>query len=217
MAKLLSPLMSAEARGKVGGTIYNTCRGIKYAKTFTAPANPQTTRQLAVRNLLSQYSRSWRGLSQTQRDAWITYADANPRVDWTGQPVRWSGLNWYIACNSLLADIGASAISSPPSTVAPDAPSGVALSLTSGTLKLAWTAPTGNTLQIDVWLLGPVSSGDAGRLRMAKHYSYYPAESTTPVTLVSSCPAGRWYAWVRVISEATGLTSPWVKTYLDVS
>lgn len=59
MAKVTLPLMSAEARGKVGGLIYNTWRGNSTVKIKKAPAQPRTARQLLIRAFATTCSRAW--------------------------------------------------------------------------------------------------------------------------------------------------------------
>ena len=211
MVKVLNPLGSTEARGAYGGTVYNTCRGVTYAKQNRAPANPMSTRQLKIRSILSDESRAWQGLTSVQRAAWEVYAAANKPVDWTGKSLHLSGLNWFVKCNCLLKDIGISTIASPPATPGPTAPTGIALSKATTDLKLAWTAPVAATLYLDAYILGPISPGVAGRIERAKHQYYGLASVTSPVVLVAGAAVGTWVTWVRVIDSVTGLTSQWVK------
>jgi hypothetical protein len=101
LAKVVNPLHSDEARGKIGGLIFNTSRGIRYVKSATSPSQPRTAAQLNVRSIMTTITREWKALTQVQRDAWATYADANPIPDWTGRPIRLTGANAYCQINSV--------------------------------------------------------------------------------------------------------------------
>lgn len=87
--------------GSTGGTVYSHNRYGAYIRARSVPVNPNTDRQVAVRNATRALSIAWQNtLSQAQRDAWITYA-AN--VTWTnkfGETVYLTGLNHYIRCNT---------------------------------------------------------------------------------------------------------------------
>jgi len=214
MVKVLNPLGSTEARGAYGGTVYNTCRGVTYAKQNRAPSNPMSTRQLRIRGILTDQSRAWQALTSVQRAAWEVYAAANKPMDWTGKPLHLSGLNWFVKCNVRLKDMNLAAVSSPPAIPGPAAPTGIALSKVTADLKIAWTAPTGAGFSLDVYTLGPISPGVAGRIERSKHALYQVATGTSPVVLVAGAAVGTWVAWVRVVDHATGLISGWVKTSL---
>lgn len=60
MAKVSGPLFSLDARGKLGGSIvYSSWRGINSVRRLVKPANPQSTDQSAIRDLLSDASKAW--------------------------------------------------------------------------------------------------------------------------------------------------------------
>jgi hypothetical protein len=87
--------------GKQGGIVWSHNKGGPYVRNRAIPTNPQTDRQVAVRNAVRSISIAWElVLTQVQRDAWDTYA-AN--VSWTnrlGQTITLSGLNHFIRCNT---------------------------------------------------------------------------------------------------------------------
>jgi len=50
MAKLTGPLLSFGAKGQIGKTLVTAdWKGIKYARQYTIPANPQTAEQTLTR------------------------------------------------------------------------------------------------------------------------------------------------------------------------
>lgn len=60
MAKVSGPLFSLDARGKLGGSIvYSSWRGINSVRRLVKPANPQSTEQSAIRDLISDASKAW--------------------------------------------------------------------------------------------------------------------------------------------------------------
>jgi hypothetical protein len=124
VAKLIGPLHSTEARGVFGAAIFNTWRGIRYAKRMTSPSQPRTSRVLTIRGTMLRFVRAWAGLGSTVITGWNTFATNNPVIDWTGVSKRLTGANWYVALNTRLIDMGKSAITNPPVTGAPATPTG---------------------------------------------------------------------------------------------
>jgi len=60
MAKLTGPLLSFGAKGQIGKTLVTAdWKGIKYARQYTIPANPQTTEQMKTRNTFSMLNGLW--------------------------------------------------------------------------------------------------------------------------------------------------------------
>jgi len=216
MAKVINPLLSVEARGRMGGLVYNTWHGVSYVKAHSGPNQPNTAAQLDARARLVTVGAGWRLLTQVQRDAWSVYADAHPEADWTGNPLRLTGQNWYMRCNVQLSRRSLDLIDSPPAVAAPDAITGWVAALTVADLTVAWTAPVETDI-IDMWALGPVSTGVDPKFEHATFYDAEIADQVTPHIIVLDVPNGRWRAWGRVVDIATGLTSPWQSSIVDVS
>lgn len=209
MAKLMNPLMSTEARGKVEGTIYNTWRGIRYAKSFTAPAQPRTSKQLQIRAYAVKVIREWAELEESQRTAWNEYAGYHPEIDWTSATKRLTGANWYLRLNTRLLLMGKSTISDPPTDSAPDPVAGLSASSNEQAITLTWTPYSGTDTTVDIWLVGPHSPGRKPPISRARHSVFAQGESATGVTLSPLTP-GTYTIWARAISETSGLASPWV-------
>lgn len=89
--------------GSIGGTTYSHNRFGAYKRNRSIPVNPNTDRQVAVRNAVRSLTINWQTvLTQAQRDAWEVYA-AN--IDWVnrlGQTVKLTGLNHYVRSNTPL-------------------------------------------------------------------------------------------------------------------
>lgn len=215
MAKVIAPLMSASARGKVGGIIFNVWRGISTVKIFKSPANPQSERQLAMRAILKTLSQAWAALTDGQRTGWNDWADAHPVSDWTGTPIRMTGENAFIKCNSLRLDQGSAQVATAPTASAPASVAGLVLTPGSGQISVAHTSPGGTATAIDIWLDGPLSAGRQPDLTRATHQSYSPAE-TSP-TVVSGLTAGIYDLYARHVSETDGQASGFVTDRCTVS
>lgn len=86
--------------GRLGATIASHNRFGAYLRAGSIPVNPNTDRQVAVRNAVRALSIAWQNtLSQAQRDAWDVYA-AN--VGWftkLGVAVNLTGSNHYSRSN----------------------------------------------------------------------------------------------------------------------
>lgn len=208
MAKLLDPLRSSEARGKVGGTIYNTCRGIKYAKVFTSPKNPKSPRQLLMRGFLTTCSRAWGGLTGTNRTGWADWAFLRPIPDWTGNSIILSGFNAYVALTTRLLDMGKPAVATAPTAEGPATPAAVVATPGAGQISFALTPYGGTATTVDVWLQGPMNVGRMGSIRHAAHKAYGPGE-TSPFVVTAITP-GYYTWWMRALSETDGQASSWV-------
>ena len=215
MAKVTAPLHSAEARGRVGGLVYNTWRGIATVKSKRAPAQPRTLRQLAIRAFCTTIARRWAILTGTQRDGWTAYAAAHLDSDWTGNPVRITGLNWFIRCSVRLLDLAKAVIDTAPVAPAPANVSNLVCTGGSGTISCAFTVMAGTDTSIDLWTHGPRSVGQEASLVRAKHRAYGPAE-TTPL-VISGLPAGFYTVFARNILETSGLVSQWVSATATVT
>lgn len=101
--------------GKQGGVVWSHNAGGPYIRNRAIPTNPNTARQVAVRNSVRALAIAWEiTLSQAQRDAWDVYA-AN--VTWTnrlGQSITLTGLNHYIRSNTPRVISGIAAINAAP-------------------------------------------------------------------------------------------------------
>jgi len=86
--------------GSIGGTVWSHNRYGAYKRNRSVPVNPNTDRQVQIRNFIKALTIAWQlTLTQDQRDAWDLYA-AN--VSWKnslGQDVHLTGLNHYVRSN----------------------------------------------------------------------------------------------------------------------
>lgn len=215
MAKVTMPLMSAEARGKLGGIVFNTWRGKSTVKCKKAPAQPRTARQLIMRAFATTCARAWATLTQVVRDGWTNYANDHPDTDWTNSPKRLTGLNYYLRCASRCLDMGFTAPAAAPTITAPANVAALVATGGSGSISCAFTPYGGTATQIDVWLQGPKSAGRLGSIIKAKHKAYGPGE-TSPLVMSGLSP-GLYAVFARGVSETVGLASLFVETTATVT
>lgn len=215
MAKVIGPLHSAEARGRVSGLIYNTWRGISYAKAFCAPAQPRTKMQLLTRAYTTQCVRAWQGLTSDNRLHWNAYAVEHPENDWTGNPKRLTGLNWYTRCNFRILRLAGSVIADPPAVPAPDPVAGFAAA--NGVLEsvLTWTFANGAHNRFWVYCRGPHSAGIIASIERAAICLAGTASMET-ITATSLSP-GRYTFWILVVDIQTGLVSTLLTDHADIT
>lgn len=100
MALIVLP-EGTQISGSIGGTTYSRNRFGAYKRNRSVPVNPNTSRQVQVRNAVRSISIAWETiLTELQRGAWETYAAG---VDWTnklGQTVNLTGLNHFVRSNT---------------------------------------------------------------------------------------------------------------------
>lgn len=99
MAVVTWPLSSGEARGRVGGLVYNTWRGRSYVKTHTDPATQNSDPQLLAREFAATVTAEWHAISDAQRASWHWFGLSHLLPSWTGSPKRLSGYNWFMRLN----------------------------------------------------------------------------------------------------------------------
>jgi hypothetical protein len=216
MAKLMSPLASSEARGRIGGLIHNTWRGISYAKSSSSPAQPRSKLQLQMRAWTTMLVRYWgTTLTDAERVFWNDYASTHSKIDWTGNARRLTGLNWFVLCNIGRLRMALTVVTTPPAVAAPNAPA--AFAAADGVLQsiLTWTSPGGTGITCDVFHLGPVSKGVTPNIQRAKFKDMISAETHT-MTCAGLAPGRHWF-FARMIDESNGLVSPWVLDSCDIT
>jgi hypothetical protein len=101
--------------GKMGGTVASHNRGGAYFRAKSIPTNPNSTRQQAVRAIMTGLVGYWgETLTVLQRDAWKTYADNTPYNDVLGQSIVMTGQNAFIANNVARQQAGLPAVLDAP-------------------------------------------------------------------------------------------------------
>lgn len=92
MAKLTGPLLSFGAQGQLGKTLVTASwRGVKYARQYVRPTNPNTLAQQQVRSIFAFQRETWKRAPAVIVDAWNAFAVGRPFTGmnkWVGENVR---------------------------------------------------------------------------------------------------------------------------------
>lgn len=182
MAKILMTAIVADIRNKLAGSVFSKNRYGSYVRTKVTPVNPQTTSQQNARNRFSTNAQAWRGLTQAERDSWISAAPSFPIIDIFGNSKILSGSTLYQQLNSNLALIGAALIASAPTPVA--IPALAFTSVTSddsaNTVIIAGTTPVPAGFAMVVMATPNVGAGKSFVKNLYRFVSAEPAAATSP-------------------------------------
>lgn len=75
MSKIVAPLLSFDARGKIADTlVYSNWRGVPYARRYVVPGNPQTTAQQLTRDIFAGLELRWKQAGPLMRACWERFA-----------------------------------------------------------------------------------------------------------------------------------------------
>lgn len=90
-------------------------RAGQYVRNRRAPVQPLGTgRRAFIRGAMGSASASWGGLTDAQRAAWVSYADATPYVDRLGQSIKLTGHQIFVAIATQLLNCGVAISNVPP-------------------------------------------------------------------------------------------------------
>lgn len=143
MAKIKYSALVSDMRNKLNGSVMSKNRYGSYVRNKVTPTNPQTIQQVNARNRLATWSQAWRGLTQSQRNGWITGAGSFPVIDIFGDSKILAGNALYTQLNVNLALVGASSIDDLPTPVAIPAITALSVTAAEGTPALSIVfAPT---------------------------------------------------------------------------
>jgi hypothetical protein len=141
MANIQFSALVNDARNKQGGTVFTKTRFGAMNRRKTSPVQPRTSYQTQVRSLFTLLTKRWGStLTNAQRAAWISLAQANPRTNVFGNNIILTGLQMYVALNRNLQSIGVTIIDDAPGSLAVGAP---------GTITLANAVGPPTTFTVD--------------------------------------------------------------------
>lgn len=188
MAKLTGPLLSLNAKGQIGKTIVPfNWRGIKAARQYVVPANPQTTDQTVTRDIFSYLSTVWKLLDSNVQDPWTYYAQGQKfynRNAFMGQNVK--ALRGQTDLTAAIFSPGAKGGIPVASIAASDGGSQeIDVTLGQPTLPTGWTITAGIAVAM---VSGDPSSG-------ASSTTYAAAETSSPFNPAITAIAGTFDVW----------------------
>ena len=122
IVKVGAPL--AGIRGTLGGIVYSENKAGPYAKQWSRPSNPRTTKQTIERGYLARMPALWTAMTAPQRAAWDTFAalGAQELENSLGEAYYISGFGWFCKCNIRLLRVGRAPIVPPPAKARPIPP-----------------------------------------------------------------------------------------------
>lgn len=87
--------------GSMGATVYSRNRSGAYIRARTVPVNPNTDRQIQMRNIVRLLTIAWQNaLTALQREAWEVYAHNVTWLNHLGDSIKLTGLNHFMRSNS---------------------------------------------------------------------------------------------------------------------
>ena len=179
MAKIRFGMMMTDARNKLGGQVFSSNRGGSYIRTLVIPKNPRSVAQQQQRYYLSNFSKSWKSLSQTQIASWVNAVANWAKNDVFAQTRTPTGKNLYTKLNINLANIGVAAIDDPPTPASLTEINGFGISAaTPTTMTLAWSS--GAIPAAENWLVSATKCMSSGAFFLKNQYRVI--ENLAPAT-----------------------------------
>jgi len=170
MAKVTQPLSSSEARGAVGGFVYNTWRGISTVRSRVTPKNEFTTARVALQDLMTEIAGAWKNLTQQQRLAWHDFAAQHVECDWTGVDKHLTAWNWWIRIQARRSFYGLPQTNDPPIQQCQIRLSDLATYPSLSYMTITWNVdivPPPSIHVIEVWVTNPLSPGRQATIKDA--------------------------------------------------
>lgn len=106
MARIKFGIAVGDIRGSIAGSTFSSGTYGAYVRRKAVPTNTNTTAQGINRANFATLSASWRGLTNEQRETWITQAPNYTRLNSFGDNVPLTGQALYMRCNLNLISIG---------------------------------------------------------------------------------------------------------------
>lgn len=175
--------LAGQLSGRVGGVVFSRNRGGDYIRNGPSPVNPQTARQVLVRNALTAASSEWGDLTADQRKSWAAWAASNPVQNRLGETIRLQPNAAFVWLSSRMVINGDSPAVAPPLVGAPDplVTLGGTFDIGAGDFEVTFTGtPLGTNMCL--WLQGCLLTSAAimnvrNRLRVFK---VSPAATASP-------------------------------------
>lgn len=173
--------------GKLGGHVFSKNRSGSYVRTKVTPSNPNTTYQAGARNRFSTISTGWKGISESNRQAWNSAVDGFKGTNIFGDVKTPSGFNLYQKLNNNLSVAGVAAISTPPLPVAlPVIATGVLAAAHGGAIAVTFTSdPIITASVVAVFATAAISQGKSFVKSEFRFIGLMPAITTHVTTLTT--------------------------------
>ena len=111
-------LIDTPRTGRLGTYIYYCSPFGQCCRALTVPHDPKTMAQSRARAALGSSSSGWGlGLTEAQRERWVSAALNVPSHPWLGQYSHLSGQQFCVKINSTLQCLGRPPVAEPPEPV----------------------------------------------------------------------------------------------------
>lgn len=130
--------LAQDVRGSLNGTTFSRNKGGAYVRTKVSPVQPVSSFSSLARALFAALATRWgTSLTQSQRQAWVTFATTHTFVNVFGDAITLSGINMYQSVNRALGQIGKPFLDDPPATFSAPAVTSTAIAgtVTAGVLS----------------------------------------------------------------------------------
>lgn len=197
-AKFTPGAIVSEIRNKIAATVYSKNGAGAVIRNRVTPINRRSAGQTNARQILASYASGWRGITQSQRDAWNAAASNFPQTDSLGQTVILTGEQLYVRLNANLTLTGGTPITSPPIPTSFAVLTPGAVTLSAAAFTVAFTpdpVPTGFNLVIRA--TAPRSAGKS--FFAASEFRFIQSEAAA-----SASPADLDTAYELIFGDKTG-------------
>lgn len=178
----LGPLVS-DAAGSIGGTTVQRNFIATQVRSKPLPTRRRSAYTNQPRGTLGQWSRTWRTLSQSDRDMWQLEAAGLTWLNKFGDVIRGKGYWLYIRCNQYLAMLNRSPITTPGASSAFGAVLGLsAAGAVATTITLTWTSvtPVPAATTYAVFATPPMSAGRSAAYGTFRLLTTFAAGTASP-------------------------------------
>lgn len=184
----LGPLVSVAA-GSIGGTTFQRSFIATLVRSKPMPTLRRGRYTNPKRSTWQQFSRTWRTVSNSDRDKWQIAADTLAWLNKFGDDIRGKGYWLYMRCNQNLASLGIANIAAPDSVFTFTAITGLAATGSlATTLSLSWSTPT-PTQAGTQWLVfasRPMSAGRSAPYGTLRLITVLASGATSPANVGSA-------------------------------
>lgn len=210
MAKLKKTVIVGGLSGSSGPVTFKLTKEGTMVTERSSPSNPSTSAQVGARTRLRTAAQTFRGFTQTQEDAWKTYAQSVQQNDpITGGKKALSAISAYIrlATKFLQVNNGGTPPSTPPANAYSGDPITVTATATTG--KVTFTASAANTLATKTeLLLQPLASKLRNPAKNGYRTKAFVQFAAGSLSFDVNVPPGWFAAGYRFVSTATGQMTP---------
>lgn len=128
--KILTPLMSEDARGAFGpGAVFGKWRATNWVRERVMNPLRRSSREVAARNNLAMGAIAWGSLTGEQRQGWRDYAETITRYDVFGNPYNATGQCEFICNYCITREVGTAAPTAAPEVENPGYVEGLGLAM----------------------------------------------------------------------------------------